>query len=106
MLTDKKLTTYLDRPEVNETFIDIVEGISVDNHCLRIELSVTRINLRKRTNPLSGSRYPACRLVMPIATVPDLYNQLSQIINAMEKKGTVKKGPQGSVAVQGPQSVQ
>lgn len=106
MVIDKKLTTYLDRPDVNETFIDTVESISVDNDCLRIELSVTRLDLRKRTNPPSGSRHPACRLVMPVTTVPDLYNQLSRIINAMEKKGKVKRGPRGPAAVEGPKSVQ
>jgi hypothetical protein len=106
MLIDKKLTTYLDRPELNETFIDTVEGISVDNHCLRIELSVTRLDVKKRTSPPSCCRYPASRLVMPASTVVDLYNQLTQIVNAMEKKGKVKKGPQGPAVVQRPPSVQ
>lgn len=102
---DKKLTTYIDCPEVNETFVETVESMSLDDYCLRIELSVTRLDVKKGTRPPSGNRYPACRLVMPASAVVDLYNQLLQIVNAMEKKGKVKKnGPQGPAAVQVPSS--
>src|SRR5436190_13216316 len=56
---------YVDRPELPETFADSVTGLFFDGQSLRIEFAVSRVDEIKPNTPISGRRYPACRLVLP-----------------------------------------
>ena len=57
---------------------------------LRIELGVTRSDEMKSNAPISGRRYPACRLVLPPAAAVDLINRMQQIAAALTQAGVVK----------------
>jgi hypothetical protein len=50
-----------------ETFADSVTGLIFDGQTLRIEFGVTRFDDMKPNAPITGRRYPACRLVLPPA---------------------------------------
>src|ERR1700751_2484156 len=61
---------YFDRPDMVENFADSVTGLIFDGQTLRIEFSVTRLDEVKPHAPITGRRYPTCRLVLsPIAAV-------------------------------------
>jgi len=47
---------------MNETFADSITGLIFEGQMLRIELGVTRFDEMKPNAPISGRRYPACRL--------------------------------------------
>lgn len=85
----KKLTQYVDRPEISETYTDSIELSSFDGTTARIEFSIMRIDEPQQDKPPSGKRYTVCRLVIPAETVVDLFNRLSQLIKLMEQKGLV-----------------
>ena len=55
---------YVDRPDISETFADSVSGLIFDGQSLRIEFAVTRLDEVKPNMPITGRRYPACRLVL------------------------------------------
>ena len=57
---------------------------------LRIEFGVTRFDEVKANSPITGRRYPACRLVLPPAAAVDLINRMQQIANALTQAGVVK----------------
>jgi hypothetical protein len=80
----------VDRPELAETFADCVTGLMFDGQMLRIELGVTRLDDVKPNTPLTGRRYPACRIVLPPAAAVDLINRMQQIANALTQAGIVK----------------
>ena len=81
---------YVDRADMVETFADSVTGLIFDGQTLRIELSVTRLDEVKPNAPITGRRYPACRLVLsPIAAV-DLINRMQQIAAALTQAGVVR----------------
>ena len=73
---------------MNETFADSITGLIFDGQTLRIELGVTRFDEMKPNAPISGRRYPACRLVLPPAAAVDLINRMQQIAAALTRGET------------------
>jgi len=84
---------YLDRADMEETFADSITGLIFDGQTLRIEFGVTRFDDVKPNTPITGRRYPACRLVLPPAAAVDLINRMQQIANALTQAGVVKAAP-------------
>ena len=81
---------FIDRPEIAETFADSVTGTSYDGQTLRLEFAVTRLDDIKSGEPITGRRYPACRVVLSPAAVLDLINRIQQITAALTQAGTLK----------------
>jgi hypothetical protein len=81
---------YLDRADMGETFADSISGLIFDGQTLRIEFAVTRFDEVKPNTPISGRRYPACRLVLPPAAAVDLINRMQQVASALTQAGVVK----------------
>jgi hypothetical protein len=81
---------YVDLPECGETFADAVNGVFFDGQTLRIEFGITRMDEVKKDAPVTGRRYPACRLVLPPAAAVELINRMQQIAAALEQAGIVK----------------
>jgi hypothetical protein len=84
---------YLDRADMEETFADSISGLIFDGQTLRIEFAVTRFDEMKANAPITGRRYPACRLVLPPAAAVDLINRMQQIAAALTQAGVVRPAP-------------
>jgi hypothetical protein len=82
---------YIDRPELPETFADSVTGLFFDGQCLRVEFSVSRVDEIKPNSPITGRRYPACRIVLPPQAAVELINKMQQIGAALANAGVVKQ---------------
>jgi hypothetical protein len=89
---------YLDRADMEETFADSITGLIFDGQTLRIEFGVTRFDDVKPNSPISGRRYPACRLVLPPAAAVDLINRMQQIAAALKQAGVVRTRSEGEAA--------
>ena len=89
---------YLDRADMEETFADSITGLIFDGQTLRIEFGVTRFDEVKPNTPITGRRYPACRLVLPPAAAVDLINRMQQIATALTQAGVVKAAPRAAAA--------
>ena len=83
---------------MEETFADSITGLIFDGQTLRIEFGVTRFDDVKPNTPITGRRYPACRIVMPPAAAVDLINRMQQIANALTQAGVVKATPRTGAA--------
>ena len=81
---------YVDRPECTETFVDSINPLSYDGQTLRIEFGITRPDDMKPNTPVTGRRYPACRLVLPPLAAIDLINKMQQVATALTQAGVVK----------------
>ena len=81
---------YIDRPDISETFADSVSGLVFDGQTLRLEFAVTRLDEVKPNAPISGRRYPACRLVLAPGAAIDLINRMQQIGAALTQAGVVR----------------
>jgi hypothetical protein len=81
-----------------ETFVDSVTGLIFDGQTLRIEFGVTRFDEVKPNSPITGRRYPACRLVLPPMAAVDLINRIQQIAAALTQAGVVKAAQPSAAA--------
>jgi len=81
---------YIDRPDLAETFADSVSGLVFDGQTLRLEFAVTRLDEVRPNAPLTGRRYPACRLVLSTAAAADLINRMQQIAAALAQAGLAR----------------
>jgi hypothetical protein len=88
---------YLDRPELEETFADSITGLFFDGQTLRIEFNVTRYDEVKANSPITGRRYPACRLVLPPAAAVDLFNRVQKIAAVLTQAGVMRTVPRPGV---------
>jgi hypothetical protein len=82
---------YEDRPDCAETFADSIQSVLFDGQTLRIEFAITRFDDIKSGAPVTGRRYPACRLVLPPSAAVDLINKVQQIANGLAQAGLVKQ---------------
>jgi hypothetical protein len=89
---------YIDRPDVAETFADSVSGVVFDGQTLRIEFAVTRLDEVKPNSPISGRRYPACRLALSPAAALELINRMQQIGAALAQAGVARTPPRSGDA--------
>jgi hypothetical protein len=84
---------YIDRPDVMETFADAISGLVFDGQTLRIEFAVTRLDEVKPNSPITGRRYPACRLALPSAAAIELINRMQQIGAALRQASVARAAP-------------
>ena len=87
----KATIRYVDRPECGETFADAINSVFFDWQTMRIEFGITRMDDMKKDQPLTGRRYPACRLVLAPAAAIELINKMQQTAAAMQQAGIVKQ---------------
>jgi hypothetical protein len=92
---------YLDRPEIAETFADSVTGVVFDGQTLRLEFAVTRLDEVKPNTPITGRRYPTCRVVLPPTAAIDLINRMQQIAAALTQAGVTRAAPRPGEAPPG-----
>ncbi len=81
---------YVDRPECTETFADCILSSLFDGQTLRLEFGVTRLDEIKQNTPVTGRRYPTCRLVLSPAAAMDLIKRTQQIATILTKAAGAK----------------
>lgn len=81
---------YIDQPECHETFADSIVSVFFDGQTMRIEFGITRMDEMKQGAPITGRRYPACRLVLPANAALELINKMQQTGAAMQQAGLLK----------------
>ena len=89
--------TFVDRPNLTETFTDSLETFIFNNNILRVDFCCGRLETPKPPASPSVKKYPVCRLVMPLDTAVDLFNQLNQLFGVLEQSGAIKRETSGSV---------
>ena len=89
---------YVDQPECRETFADSINSVFFDGQTMRIEFGITRMDEMKQGEQISGRRYPACRLVLPVSAAIDLINRMQQTANALQQAGLVKPAERPAAA--------
>lgn len=87
--------TYIDRPDLTETFSDSLEGFTFTDNLLRVDFCCTR--LENPANAPTAKKFPVARLVMPLETAVTLFNNLNNLFGALEQSGVIKKEASGSI---------
>jgi hypothetical protein len=84
---------YIDRPDLVETFIDMVRNVTFDGATVRAEFGVTRFEDTPPGSAAVARQYPACRLVLRPDAAVDLFVRLQRLVALMEQRGIVKREP-------------
>jgi hypothetical protein len=77
--------SYVDLPEMPETFADSVHALLFDGQMLKITCAVNRMDAAQSPNQTGGKRYPACRLVLTATGAAELINQVTKLGAAIAK---------------------
>ena len=85
--------TSVDNPEIRETFCDMIDHMSVYGPTVRMDFSVVRMQPVTGGQAASGEKHPVCRLVMPVAELPDLVGKLQALVAILEQQGVLRKMP-------------
>jgi hypothetical protein len=80
--------TYVDRSEIA---VDSLEKSIFDGQTVRIEFVVNRIKPAVPPAPMTGEKYTACRLVMPIIGFSDFAAKVNGLLNALIQQGTIQQ---------------
>ena len=83
--------TYVDLPDVPETFADSLQIVTFDGQSLRLTFNVTRLDQKSTAGTPSSIRYPACRLVLTPSAGIELINQMQRIAAALVQSGVFKQ---------------
>ena len=62
-----------------------------DGAALKLEFVVKRLDQPKPRKRATGRKFPSCRLVLHPNGATELYNQLHQLIAALERAGAVTR---------------
>src|ERR1700760_1565899 len=91
--------TYVDRPEISETFVDSLARSWCDaSHNVRMEFVVNRLDDAKPGSPPTGKAVTACRLAMPLAAALDLHAKLGAMINMLQQQNVIRPITQPSTS--------
>jgi hypothetical protein len=90
--------SYVDLPELGETFADSFHTLNFDGQTLRMVFCVTRQDDPDPSRPLSSKRYPVLRLVMPAAAGLQFIESLKQMVEQMVKQGVIQPVVQPALA--------
>jgi hypothetical protein len=82
--------TYVDQPQVGETFADSFHTLNFDGQTLRMVFCVTRQDDPDPARPLTAKQYPVLRLVMPAASGLQFIESLKQLVEQMVKQGVIQ----------------
>jgi hypothetical protein len=82
--------TYVDRPEISETFADSCARMTVEGLNAKIEFVVNRMDDPRPPAPPTGKAMTVCRIVIPLPGMIDLHGKLTQLIGALQAKGVIK----------------
>lgn len=93
MAAPKLQTTFVDVPDLFETFSDSIKIMTFDGESLRIEFAVTRpddpAKIKDKKNP-TAKQYPVCRLVLSPSGAIELINQITNLRQVLERDGALK----------------
>ena len=80
----------IDRPELQEIYVDSLGGVRFDGQSLRIDGCVTRYQRSDQSGNVTARRYTACRLVLAPAAAFDLIRQLQWILAELQKAAAAR----------------
>lgn len=83
--------TYVDRPEISETFVDSLESCSFVDGVFRLEFAVKRVAPPQPPKQPTVNKVVAARIAMTLPGLMGMANQINGLIAALQKQGTVQQ---------------
>lgn len=84
--------TYVDCPEISETYVDALWRVYFDGAAIRVDFVVNRLDDPKAEAPRSGKAFTASRIVVPLLGMADMLNKLQDFMGQLQAQGTICPG--------------
>jgi len=81
--------TYVERPEIAETYADYLETVVFDGTSIRMEFVVNRFDRPNAQKAPSGRRVTAARLVLPMHGAANLASQLNSLLATLREQDSI-----------------
>jgi hypothetical protein len=85
------LLTYVDRPEILETYVDTLWRVYFDGNAIRMDFVVNRLDNPQAQPPRLGKAFTASRIVIPLFGMADMLNKLQDIMGQLQAQGTIRQ---------------
>jgi hypothetical protein len=82
--------TYVDRPEVSETFADSMWRVNFENSLVKMEFAVNRMDDPNGAAAPTGRVMTACRIVIPLAAMMDMLGKLQAMLTQLQAAGVIR----------------
>jgi hypothetical protein len=80
--------TYVDRPEIPETFADCLGRVTADAVHVRLEFCINRLDHLVEPNAIkTGKMITAARVVLTVPAMFGMLDQLNQIVEQLKAAG-------------------
>jgi hypothetical protein len=92
------LPTFVDNPDIPESFADGFAGVSFTNGILKLTFTTVRADHSK--DPAQHHRTVTVRLAIPITTALELQNGLANMMKELERMGVLHIQQPGPMTIQ------
>jgi hypothetical protein len=83
--------TYRDRPEISETYADLLRVVVAEGLAIKMEFVVNRPDQPSTPGAvITGNTVTACRLVIPVQGALDMALKLNDLIEKLKGAGIIK----------------
>jgi hypothetical protein len=83
--------TYVDRPEIQQVYVDVPRSVWADGPIVHIEFCANRFTQPDPTRPGTINQVTSARLVMPLPCALTLLNHLKQMEQNLLAAGAIKQ---------------
>ena len=84
--------SYRNRPEISETYIDLLHVTFAEGAIIKMEFTVNRPNQPSSPDAaITGDSVTACRLTMPVQGAMDMAFKLNDLIAKLRNAGVIKQ---------------
>jgi hypothetical protein len=88
---DQAAMTYVDRPEIADTFVDALRRATFDGVNVRIEFTVNRLDDPQPAVPPTGKALTACRIIIPLTAFLAVSKQFETLVSTLHAKGVLRQ---------------
>jgi len=90
-LTPQPQLTYVDRPEISETYADSLWRVTFNSMHLRMEFAVSRLDEPRQGQPVEGKAVTSCRVIMPLSGMIDMVGKLQTIMVQLQEARAIRQ---------------
>lgn len=88
---DPPRLTYVDRPDIADTFVDALRRATFDGVNVRIEFTVNRLEDPQPPSPPTGKALTACRVIIPLMGFLAMAKQFDTLVQTLRAQGVLRQ---------------
>ena len=88
---DPARISYVDRPEIVDTFVDALHRATFDGVNVRLEFTINRLDDPQPPTPPTGKALTACRVIIPLTGFLAMSKQFETLFGTLRAQGVLRQ---------------